>query len=185
MTAALSKRSTHDDGDSEGTDAAQGPRRGRLRSALALAGFGALTVGAAVIGGLATSRGKGLWYRLLRKPSWNPPDWVFGPVWTVLYGMIATSGWRVWRKPPSRERSAALGLWGAQLALNTGWTLLFFGEHQKAAALADLGLLIGSVGAYSGVAAKVDRPAALLMVPYLGWTSFAGALNAEIVRRNP
>ncbi|MFO0578636.1 MAG: TspO/MBR family protein [Polyangia bacterium] len=156
-----------------------------VRSAVSLVALGGLTALAAAIGARATTRGKGLWYRLLRKPSYNPPDWVFGPVWTVLYTAMAVSAWRLVRRPPSVARNVALGLWGTQLGLNTAWSVLFFGQHKKRAALADLGLLVGSIGGYMAAASKVDRPAALLMAPYLGWSSFAGLLNAEIVRRNP
>lgn len=161
------------------------PGKGLLSKALSLAGFGGVTAAAAAIGSLATVKGKGLWYRFLRKPSFNPPDWVFGPVWTALYGTMAVSGWRVYRQPPSKERTAALALWGTQLGLNTAWSVLFFGKHQKVAALVDLGLLVGTIGAYMVVARKVDRPAALLMTPYLGWCGFAALLNEEIVRLNP
>lgn len=150
-----------------------------------LAAVTGLTTLAAAIGARATARGKGLWYRLLRKPPFHPPDWVFGPVWTALYGTIALSGWRLATRPSSPARNAALGLWAAQLGLNAGWSVLFFGAHKKRAALADLGLLIGSVGGCISAASRVDRPAALLMAPYLAWCGFAGLLNAEIVLRNP
>jgi tryptophan-rich sensory protein len=156
----------------------------RLRSSLALAVLGGLTAAAAVIGTRATLQGKGLWYRRLKKAPFNPPDWVFGPVWAVLYTMMTISAWRVYRQPPSTARSAALGLWGAQLGLNAAWSVFFFGEHQPKTALVDVGLLVGSVGSYAAVASKVDRPAAMLMLPYLGWCGFASALNEEIVRRN-
>ena len=160
-------------------------KRSPVASGLGLAGFAGLTTAAAAIGGRATKKGLWPWYKLLRKPPFQPPNWVFGPVWTVLYGAMAVSAWRVWRKPASPARSAALGLWGVQLGLNSAWSVLFFQEHKKRAALADLGVLIGSVGAYSLVARKIDPPAAWLMVPYLGWCGFATLLNEEIVRRNP
>jgi tryptophan-rich sensory protein len=157
----------------------------RLRSALAFAGFAGLCAAAASIGGRATIKGKGLWYRALDKPSWNPPDWVFGPVWSGLFTLMAVSAWRVYKKEPSAMRSVALGLWMTQLGLNTAWSVLFFGEHKKAAALLDLGLLTTTIGGYMAAARKVDRTASLLMLPYLGWCGFAAALNEEIVRKNP
>lgn len=157
----------------------------RLRSALALAGFAGLTAAAASLGGRATIKGKGLWYRALRKPSFTPPDWVFGPVWTALFAMMTVSAWRIYRSPPSAARSAALALWMTQLGMNAAWSVLFFGEHKKGAALIDIGLLATAVSGYMAAAGKVDRPAALLMVPYLGWCGFAGVLNEEIVRMNP
>ncbi len=156
-----------------------------VRSGIGLAVFAGLTAAAAVIGGRATQKGLFPWFRLQRKPVFQPPNWVFGPVWTVLYGAMAVSAWRVWRQPSSKARTAALGLWGVQLGLNAAWSVLFFQEHKKRAALADLGALMGSIGAYSLVARKVDAPAAWLMVPYLGWCGFATALNEEMVRLNP
>lgn len=157
----------------------------KIRSALALAAFGGLTAAAAGIGAYATQKGKGGWYRALRKPSFTPPDWVFGPVWTVLYGTVALSGWRVYRQPPSPTRSAALAWWAGQLGLNTAWSVLFFGRHKTRAALVDIGLLLGSIAAYMAVTSKVDRTASRMMAPYLAWCSFATLLNEEIVRLNP
>lgn len=124
------------------------------------------------------------WYRSLRKPPFQPPASLFGPVWTGLYATIAVSGWRVWRAPSSPERTRALALWGAQMATNAAWTPLFFGARWTALALADLTAQLTSTVAYTATAARVDRPAAAMMAPYLGWSAFAGALNAEIVRRN-
>ena len=122
----------------------------------------------------------GRWYRRLEKSPLNPPPAVFGPVWTVLYGLIATSGWRVWRAG-SRK---ALGWWAAQLALNAAWSPIFFGLKRPRAALADLALLLPAIAIYARHARQVDRPAAWMVAPYLGWVGFASVLNAEIVRRN-
>lgn len=157
----------------------------RLRSALAFVGFAGLTAAAASLGARATLKGKGLWYRTLHKPSFTPPDKAFAPIWTALFAMMTISAWRVYRKPPSTARSAALGLWTVQLGMNAAWSVLFFGEHKKAAALLDIGLLTTTVAGYMATARKVDKPAALLMAPYLGWCGFAGVLNEEIVRTNP
>lgn len=151
---------------------------------LALASFAALTLGAAAIGRAAAAGSPGLWYRALRKPPFQPPSWVFGPVWTLLYGLIATSGYRVWKAEPSKARNRALVLWGAQLALNGAWTPLFFGAKRKRAAFVDLLALLGVVAAYAETARKVDKPAAAIVLPYLGWLGFAGLLNEELIRRN-
>jgi tryptophan-rich sensory protein len=105
-------------------------------------------------------------------------------VWTVLYGVMSVSAWRVWNRPAGPARSWALLLWGAQLAFNAAWSPLFFGQHRKRAALADLLALGASLTAYTAVARKVDRPAAWMMAPYLGWVGFAGLLNEELVRLN-
>jgi tryptophan-rich sensory protein len=158
--------------------------RSTRSDALAIASFAALTVGAAAIGRAATGGSSGLWYRSLRKPPFQPPSWVFGPVWTLLYGLIATSGYRVWKSPPGKARTRALALWGTQLALNGAWTPLFFGAKRKRAAFVDLLALLGVVAAYTEVARKVDKPAAAIVLPYLGWLGFAGLLNEELIRRN-
>lgn len=146
--------------------------------------FAGMTAGAALLGTLVARPMSDDWYDGLRKPRLNPPKAVFGPVWTGLYSLIAYSGYRVWRTPPSKRRRAALGLWGAQLVLNAAWTPLFFGTRRPLAALVDLVSLFGTATAYAAVAGKLDRPAALMMVPYIGWLGFAGYLNEEIWRLN-
>jgi tryptophan-rich sensory protein len=160
-----------------------GPRRSRSR--LGILPFIGATLLTAVLGARASRRGMGLWYRRLRKPSFNPPSWVFGPVWSALYAAMSWSAYRIWKQPPSRDRTIALRIWAAQLGLNGVWSPLFFGRHRPRAALVDLVALLGSVAAYIRVASRVDRVAAALFAPYLGWLGFAGVLNASIVRRNP
>ena len=157
--------------------------RNPVASGLGLLAFLGLTAGVAALGG--RSARPGLWYRALEKPPFNPPDAVFPIVWSVLYGLIALSGWRVWRRRGRVGRGWALGLWGTQLGLNGLWSWLFFGQRRARASLADVGLLLATIGAYTRAAERVDRPAAWMMTPYLGWTAFAAALNEEIVRRNP
>ena len=148
--------------------------------------FGALTTAAALIGTAATRKSvNSPWYRLARKPPYQPPRQLFGPVWTGLYGTIATSGAMVYQAPRSPARTRALALWGAQLALNAGWSVLFFGARRPRAALAEIGVLLGSVLAYGAAAYRVDKKAAYLVAPYAAWTGFATALNAGLVRRNP
>lgn len=157
----------------------------RAESVAALGVFGALTVGAGALGATVTKHGTQLWYRRLRKPPFQPPNAVFGPVWTVLYGLTALSGWRVWNQPAGPARSRALGLWALQLGFNAVWSWLFFGKRLKRTALVDIGALGASIAAYIVAARKVDRPAAALVAPYLGWVCFASLLNEELVRRNP
>jgi tryptophan-rich sensory protein len=149
-----------------------------------LLSFLAATAAVAAAGSRATKKGRGAWYRLLKKPPFNPPPAVFGPVWTALYGLMSVSAYRIWQTPPSPERTRALALWGTQLGLNGLWSPLFFGQHRPRAALVDLVALAAAIAAYIKVAAKVDRAAASLMAPYLAWVGFAGVLNGEIVRRN-
>lgn len=124
------------------------------------------------------------WYRLLRKPKLTPPDRVFALVWPVLYSLGALSAWRVALAPRSKERTAALGLWGAQIAFNAAWTPLFFGAHRPRLAMADLVANGAALGAYALTASKVDRGAAAMVLPYLGWVTFAGILNASIIDMN-
>jgi benzodiazapine receptor len=146
--------------------------------------FVGLTAAVAFAGSRSTREGRGLWYRRLRKPRFNPPRWVFGPVWTALYGLMSVSAYRIWRQPPSPARTRALALWATQLGLNGIWSPLFFGKHRPRAALVDLIGLAAAIASYIRVAAKLDRLAAALMAPYLAWVGFAGLLNAAIVRRN-
>jgi len=156
----------------------------RTESLAALGTFGTLAAGAAAWGARVTSS-RQPWYRRLRKPPFQPPSWVFAPVWTVLYGLMSVSAWRVWNRPAGPSRSWALALWGVQMGFNALWSPLFFGAHRPRTALVDIAALGMSLTAYTGVARKVDRGAAWMMVPYLAWVGFASALNEEIVRRNP
>lgn len=156
------------------------------RVAVGAAIFGGVVAGAAMLGGLFNP-GRGAtreWYQQLEKPSFNPPDFIFGPVWTALYILIAISGFRVWSSDAGRDRTRALTLWGAQLALNAAWSPLFFGAKKPALALGDIVLMLAAIAAYTAVARKVDKPAAWMMSPYLAWVAFATVLNAAIVRMN-
>jgi benzodiazapine receptor len=155
-----------------------------VRSRLGIVPFLGATAAVSAIGSAVTQRGRGLWYRTLRKPPYNPPAWLFGPVWTTLYGLMSWSAYRIWKQPDSPDRTRALRLWGAQLALNGMWSPLFFGQHAPRAALVDLAGMAATIVAYVKVAARLDRVASALMAPYLGWVSFAGLLNTAIVRRN-
>lgn len=148
--------------------------------------FGGAVAGVAILGGLFNP-GRGAtreWYAQLDKPSFNPPDVVFAPVWTVLYVLIAISGYRVWMSEGGPERSRALALWAAQLTLNGIWSPLFFGAKKPALALGDILLMLAAIAAYTAAARKVDKTAAWLMSPYLAWVAFATLLNAAIVRLN-
>jgi benzodiazapine receptor len=157
-----------------------------MRFWIALGITGSLAAAAAWIG-TASAGGTGpirRRYHALHKPSFAPPAKVFGPVWGVLYPAIAVSGARVMATDASPERSRALALWAAQLALNAAWTPLFFGRRDARAALADIGGVLALSTAYTIAARKVDRPAALLAIPYTGWVAFAAVLNLAIVRQN-
>lgn len=163
------------------------PRGGRwLRALGGMLLFGAATAAAAAAGGVVGSKRKNkLWYRALRKPALTPPDRVFSVVWPVLYGLTAASGYRVFRSgKTSLARTAALALWGTQLALNAAWSPTFFGAHKPRLAFKELLGNAASLGAYTAIARRVDRPAAWMMAPYLGWLGFAGYLNHGIVAKN-
>jgi translocator protein len=156
--------------------------RGRLL--LGLAVIGGLTVAAALVGHVVTKRSTKAWYRTLKKPSWTPPDVAFGLVWPVLYTLSVLSAYRIWRSPPSRERSLALGLWGAQIATNAAWFPLFFKKKKPKAALVDLEANLGSTTAYALAAGKIDKTAGLLMAPYLAWVTYAGTIDKSVARHN-
>ena len=161
------------------------PDRSRpRRSRFGIFRFLGATAAVALAGARVTRRGRGVWYRMLRKPSFNPPARAFGPVWTALYGLMSWSAYRIWRLPDSPERTHALRIWRAQLALNALWSPLFFGKHAPRAALLDLAAMTTAIVAYIKIAAKLDRLAGALMAPYLGWVGFAGILNGAIIRRN-
>lgn len=123
----------------------------------------------------------GLWFDALQKPFFQPPNWLFGPVWTVLYVMIAVAGARVWLAAPW---SAPMGLWVGQMLLNLLWSPAFFGLHNPELALAIVVPLVTVNVAFIAVSWKSDRIAALLFAPYALWTGFASLLNGAIVYLN-
>ncbi len=144
---------------------------------LALAGFFVACFAVAAIGGLTTAQSLADWYPTLRQPSWQPPSWLFGPVWTVLYAMMAVAAWLVWQKGDSKT---AMFLFFGQLALNLAWPILFFGAHSPGLALMNIGMLWLAIAATIFAFAMKSRTAAFMMVPYIMWVSFASALNAAI-----
>ena len=155
------------------------------RSWLILAGFIAACYGVSAIGSLWTLPEIPGWYAGLAKPGFNPPNWVFGPVWTLLYGLMAVAAWQVWKRPTEGSgRRAALALFWVQLGLNLLWTLVFFHEHQIALALGAICVLWLAVLLTMAMFWRVRRSAGVLMLPYLLWVSFATALNAGIARLN-
>ncbi|CAL9375348.1 Tryptophan-rich protein TspO [Nocardiopsis dassonvillei] len=145
--------------------------------AAALAVLLALAFGSALIGVLASPDTAGEYARLTR-PDWAPTPSVFGPVWTVLYALIALSGWLVWRR--GGLRGTALALFAGQLVLNALWTPLFFAAGMRGTALVDIVLLLALITATAAVFLRTSRTAALLLVPYWAWVAFATALNAAV-----
>jgi tryptophan-rich sensory protein len=126
----------------------------------------------------------GEWYASLRKPSWNPPGWVFGPVWSVLYVMMAASAWLVWKRGGFMAQRRPLTLFLVQLALNAAWTPLFFGLRLPGLACGEIVMLWVAITATLVAFRPVSRPAAWLLAPYLMWVSFAGVLNFTLWRLN-
>lgn len=133
-----------------------------------------------IVGSLWTSETVLTWYPTLIKPSWTPPDWVFGPVWSSLYLMIAVSGWLMYRAEYSQKRSVALMLYGSQLALNFIWSFLFFSLQSPILGLIDIILLCLFISLTIIKAWPVSRLASILLIPYLLWVLYATSLNAGI-----
>src|SRR5512146_101687 len=136
-----------------------------------------------VLGGgwlIGTAARPDAWYAALNKAAFNPPNWVFAPVWTLLYAMIAIAGARTLLRGPARD----LGLWAVQLALNFAWTPVFFALHWPAVAFVIVGALLASIVAFIVARWRHDRASAWLFVPYAAWVAFAALLNASIVALN-
>lgn len=136
------------------------------------------------LGGLATYSEIGNWYAKLAKPSWTPPDWVFGPVWSALYLSMAVAAWLVWRQGGVRNACGPLALFAIQLALNAVWSWLFFGLQNPGLAFVDILLLWAMIAATMIAFWCRSTVAGLLFVPYLAWVSFAAVLNCAIWRLN-
>jgi translocator protein len=152
------------------------------RAAAGLVAWVALCFGAAAVG---SQFPPGAWYQALAKPAWNPPSWVFGPVWTALYAMMGVAAWMVWRERGFAGARLALGLFLAQLGLNALWSWLFFGLRRPGLALAEIVALWLLIAATIAAFRPVRRAAALLLAPYLAWVTFAAALNYTLWRLNP
>jgi len=158
------------------------------RDALALIGFLGACYAAAALGALWTAGSVSTWYPGLSKPSWTPPNWLFGPVWSALYTMMAVAAWLVWRggivgagRPAAR---LGLALFAAQLLLNLAWSGLFFGLQRPDLGFLDIVALWLSIAATAVAFGRVSLTAAGLMVPYLVWVTYAAALNFAIWRLN-
>lgn len=145
----------------------------------------ALSLGAGAVGSIATSMSVNDWYLQLARPEWNPPSWVFAPVWTFLYIAMAVAAWLyVVRAGSLSAASRGLTLFGVQLALNAAWSWLFFGFRAPGAALVEIVFLWVAILATTREFLAMRRSAGWLMVPYLLWVSFAALLNAAIWRLN-
>jgi tryptophan-rich sensory protein len=152
-----------------------------MASIVALAGFVAACFLAALTGVWFPP---GPWYERLKKPWWRPPNWLFAPVWTVLYVMMAIAGWLIWRQVGFAGAGLTLAAYLLQLALNAAWTPLFFGLRRPDLGFFNIVLLWLSIVATIVLFAPISVAAALLLVPYLAWVMFAGALNFALWRLN-
>lgn len=147
-----------------------------------LVGWLALCFAAAAAGGLATDTGA--WFDALRKPPWNPPNWVFSPVWTTLYALMAVAAWLVWKRRGFGAASTALALFLVQLALNVAWSFLFFAAQSPGLAFAEIVVLWAAILATVVAFWRIRPLAGALLLPYLAWVTFAAALNFAIWRLN-
>ena len=162
-----------------------------MRSLLVLVLFLVICFAVAAFG---TQFTPGAWYAALAKPAWNPPSWVFAPVWTVLYAMMAVAGWLVWRvgaaapgqggAETTTVRRAALGFFALQLALNGAWSWLFFGLHRPGLAFAEIVALWIAILVTVVLFWRVRALAGALLLPYLAWVAFAAVLNLTLWQMN-
>lgn len=143
-----------------------------------LLGFLVLCLAVSALGGAVTATSVDSWYQALRKPSFNPPDWLFTPVWLTLFVIMAVAAWRVWRI--AGLRSAAMGAFAVQLFLNLLWSVLFFGLRAPDLALVEIFVLLFAIAWTAVLFTRIDRSAGLLFLPYLAWVAFAAALNLAI-----
>ena len=157
-------------------------QRSNFRLAFALAGWLVLCFSATSLGAFFMP---GEWYTMLKKPSWNPPAWIFGPVWSSLYTMMAVAAWLVWKRGGFAAQRRPLRLFLVQLALNGAWSPLFFGLHWPGVAFAEILLLWLAIVTTLTAFRPVSRVAAWLLAPYLAWVTFAAVLNFMLYRLNP
>ena len=154
------------------------------RSIWILFGFLAATYAVAGLSTLFTAHAIPGWYATLAKPSFNPPNAVFGPVWSLLYTLMAVAAWQVSRQPRTAERRGALGWFWRQLLFNFLWSYIFFGQHRIGFALVDIAVLWLLILAATITFYRVSKLAGWMIVPYLLWVSFASVLNYAIWRLN-
>ena len=141
---------------------------------------------AGIVSGLLSRSEFSSWYSTLEKPSWNPPSWVFGPVWTLLYLMMGIALWLVWKHPaPESVKQRAMWVFALQLFLNFWWSILFFNLHSPELAFVDIIMMLIAIAITILLFFRISRMAACLLVPYLAWVGFATALNYTLMIMNP
>jgi benzodiazapine receptor len=159
-------------------------KRTRAAEIVGLVLFLALCLGIGALGAAVVATSVGTWYAELVKPSFNPPNKVFGPVWTVLYVLMGVAAWRVWRAADRETAQGPLSMFALQLALNLGWSVAFFGLERIGPSVAVILVLEVAIVATALAFRSIDRIAALLLVPYVLWVAFAAVLNIAIWRLN-
>ena len=152
----------------------------RSQDVLGLAGFVGVCLVVSSLGGAITATSVDTWYQTLQKPPFNPPDWVFAPVWISLFILMAIAAWRVWRRMGFEPARKALMLYAVQLGLNLTWSTIFFGLQQIGLALVEIFLLLFAIVANTVLFWRIDQVAGLLFVPYVIWVSYACVLNASL-----
>ena len=152
---------------------------------LGLIVFLALCLLVSGIGGAVTATSVGTWYQALLKPPFNPPDWVFAPVWTTLYVLMAVAGWRVWRRAGFELGRQALVVFAMQLGLNLAWSFLFFGLRRLDLAMVEIFVLLVAIIANTVLFWKIDRLAGAFFAPYVLWVAYAALLNSSLWLLNP
>jgi tryptophan-rich sensory protein len=156
----------------------------RARDTLGFAAILAFCLAASAVGSAAAASSVGTWYLALTKPWFNPPNWIFAPVWTALYFMMAIAAWRIWRRDGLAGARAAMTLFALQLVLNMVWSIVFFGLRSVGAALVEILVLLLAILATTVVFWRRDRMAGILFIPYAGWAAFATVLNAALWQLN-
>lgn len=156
----------------------------KQRQLLGLIGWLAVSFAASAVGAVASIQAKSFYSQLVQ-PAWAPPPWIFGPVWTILYALMAISVWLVWRSGGFRTNRTALSLFIVQLLLNALWSWLFFAWLRGALAFADTVLLLVIIVATIVLFWRVSLLAGALLIPYLLWVSFASVLNYSLWKLNP
>ena len=151
---------------------------------IVLAGFLTASFTAAALGGWATAAGRRSWYQTLVKPSWSPPDAVFGPVWTLLFVLMSVAAWRIWLHRDEPRVATSVGAFFGQLGLNVAWPVLFFGLRRPGMALGEILVLWGVLAWMQVRFWGLDAVAGWLWLPYLLWVTFACALNMATWKLN-
>jgi translocator protein len=139
---------------------------------------------AGIIGSVSTASSVRSWYLTLTKPTWNPPDWLFGPVWITLYTMMGVAAFLVWQQKDAPGAKLALWFYVIQLVLNSLWSILFFGLKNPGVAFVEIIILLGFILATAFFFWRIDPWAGALLLPYIAWVSFAAILNYTIFKLN-